>query len=88
MPPGERRSASRLAKAERGVWQRRFWEHALRDEADYRRHVDYIHYNPVKHGHVQHVRDWPFSSFRRFVQRGVYPLHWAGEGLDQRLERE
>jgi putative transposase len=60
----------------------------LRDEADYRRHVDYIHYNPVKHGHVQHVRDWPFSSFRRFVQRGVYPPHWAGEGMDQGLERE
>ena len=88
VPPGERRSASRLAKGERGVWQRRFWEHALRDEADYRQHVDYIHYNPVKHGHVQHVRDWPHSSFHRFVQRGIYPPTWAGEGMDRGLERE
>ena len=69
VPPGERRSASRLAKGERGVWQRRFWEHALRDEAHCRQPVDYIHYDPFKHGHVPHMRDWPYSSFHRFVQR-------------------
>jgi putative transposase len=85
---GEPRSASRIAKGERGLWQRRFWEHALRDEADYRRHVDYIHYNPVKHGHVQRVMDWPYSSFRRFVLRGMYPRDWGGEGVDEGLEVE
>jgi putative transposase len=59
----ERVSRSRLRKQERGIWQRRFWEHAIRDEEDFRRHVDYIHFNPVKHGYVQKVADWPYSSF-------------------------
>ncbi len=75
---GERVSRSRKMKGERGVWQRRFWEHAIRDNADYTAHVDYIHYNPVKHGQVQQVFDWPYSSFHRFVERGVYPQDWAG----------
>jgi putative transposase len=73
----EPRSPSRLRKGERGIWQRRFWEHAIRDEDDHRRHVDYIHYNPVKHGHASRVREWPFSSFHRFVRLGVYPPEWA-----------
>jgi putative transposase len=85
---GEARSPSRLAKGERGLWQRRFWEHAIRDETDYRRHVDYVHYNPVKHGHVKRVRDWPYSSFPRFVVRGMYPREWGGEGVDETLEWE
>jgi putative transposase len=75
-------------RGEKAVWQRRFWEHSIRDEADWRNHVDYIHYNPVKHGHVQHVRDWPHSSFHRFVQRGIYPPQWAGEGMGRGLEWE
>ncbi|AXQ29165.1 transposase [Solimonas sp. K1W22B-7] len=78
IPATERRSARRLAKQERGIWQRRFWEHAIRDENDLQRHVDYIHHNPVKHGHVARVRDWPHSSFHQYVAEGVYPIDWAG----------
>jgi len=81
LPKTEHRSKSRLNKGERGVWQRRFWEHAIRDEVDYQRHVDYIHYNPVKHGYVTRVVDWPFSSFHRYVKLGVYPANWAGTRL-------
>jgi putative transposase len=61
------------------VWQRRFWEHTIRDEGDYARHVDYIHFNPVKHGLVQRVRDWPYSSFHRYVREGILPEDWAGD---------
>ncbi len=78
LSPTERRSASRRSKGERGIWQRRFWEHFIRDEQDYARHVDYIHFNPVKHGHVTRVQDWPHSTFHRFVREGKYPLDWAG----------
>jgi len=60
---GERISKSRMQKQERGIWQRRFWEHAIRNEQDYTLHVDYIHFNPVKHGYVRQVADWPYSSF-------------------------
>jgi putative transposase len=73
LPKGEQRSASRVAKGERGIWQRRFWEHTLRDDDDLRRHLDYIHFNPVKHGHVRNVIEWPYSSFHRYVRSGVYP---------------
>jgi putative transposase len=62
--PSERRSKSREAKGERGLWQRRYWEHTIRDEADFERHCDYIHYNPVKHGHVGAARDWPIRRCR------------------------
>jgi putative transposase len=71
-------SASRAAKGERGIWQRRYWEHTIRDERDFARHVDYIHINPLKHGLVKRVRDWEPSSFHRFVQLGIYPADWAG----------
>jgi putative transposase len=77
VPQGEDRSASRLAKGERGIWQRRFWEHTIRDADDFARHVDYVHFNPVKHGLVSRAADWPFSSFRRAVARGHYPAEWA-----------
>jgi putative transposase len=76
---GERRSASRLARAERGLWQRRFWEHLIRDQDDFNRHVDYIHWNPVKHGWVQRVRDWRNSTFHEYVKRGVYTVDWGGD---------
>lgn len=79
LPRGERISQSRAAKSERGIWQRRYWEHTLHDARDFARHVDYIHINPVKHGHVTQVRDWPHSSFHRMVRLGVYPADWAGE---------
>ena len=78
LPPIEQRSASRRSKGERRPWQRRFWVHLIRDEQDYARHVDYIHFNPVKHGHVTRVRDWPHSTFHRFVREGMYTLDWAG----------
>jgi putative transposase len=73
----ERIRPSRRRQGERGIWQRRFWEHTLRDEQDFERHVDYIHYNPVKHGWVKRVADWPYSSFQRFVKMGVYPPDWT-----------
>jgi putative transposase len=79
LPAGERRSESRIKRGERGIWQRRFWEHLIRDETDLARHIDYIHFNPVKHGWVTRVGDWPYSSFHRFVDRGVYPPDWATE---------
>ena len=82
---GERVSKSRAGKKERGIWQRRFWEHAIRDENDFTRHVDYIHFNPVKHGHLQRVVDWPYSSFHKYVRFGIYTADWVGlhdDGLD------
>jgi putative transposase len=83
LPKEERVSSSRLRKRERGIWQRRYWEHTIRDEDDFARHVDYIHFNPVKHGHVERVAAWPFSSFHRFVRLGLYPEDWAGDSKDQ-----
>lgn len=77
IPKGERRSESRIKRSERGIWQRRYWEHLIRDDEDYARHVDYIHWNPVKHGWVKQVKDWPYSSFHRYVRQGIYPLNWA-----------
>jgi putative transposase len=73
-------SKSRLRKQERGIWQRRFWEHAIRDEKDFSRHVEYIHFNPVKHGYVQKVSDWPYSSFHQYVRMGILLEDWAGVG--------
>lgn len=78
MPATESRSAVRQARGERGIWQRRFWEHTIRDDADYANHVDYVHFNPVKHGLVARAADWPFSSFRQAVAAGVYPADWGG----------
>jgi putative transposase len=73
------RSASKSIHRERGIWQRRYWEHAIRDDRDLARHVDYIHFNPVKHGYVSQVCDWQHSSFHRYVERGVLPLDWGGD---------
>lgn len=81
LPDCNFRSASKIAKGERGVWQRRYWEHTLRDEEDWQRHMDYIHYNPVKHKHVKQVSDWPHSTFHHYVEIGVYPEDWAGSGV-------
>ena len=77
IPAGERRSQRRLAKAERGLWQRRYWEHLIRHDDDLRAHIDYIHFNPVKHGHVDRVAEWPYSSFHGYVRRGVLPEDWT-----------
>ena len=77
------RSLSRQRHRRRGVWQRRFWEHTLRDERDYINHLNYIHFNPVKHGHVACPCDWPYSSFHRWVKRGLYEPHWGCGGVSE-----
>jgi len=74
-------SGAHIARDRRGeyqLWQRRFWEHTIRDDRDLSAHIDYIHYNPVKHGLVSQVSDWPHSSFHRYVRDGLLPLDWAG----------
>lgn len=73
----QRVSPRRRQRGDAGIWQPRFWEHSIRDEQDFDRHFDYIHYNPVKHGHVDCPTDWPHSSFHRWVQAGVYDLDWG-----------
>ena len=73
----ERRSAVRVARGERAIWQRRFWEHMIVDDADYAAHVEYCHINPLKHGLFKQVADWPYSTFHRDVARGLYSIDWA-----------
>ena len=70
---------SRRSNGDLALWQRRFWEHTIRDEEDFARHADYIHFNPIKHGLVRRVRDWPYSSFHRYVRDGILPEDWAGD---------
>jgi putative transposase len=79
LPPAALRSKSQVRRRETGIWQRRFWEHAIRDDADFERHVDYIHFNPVKHGYVTRVCDWPHSSFHRYVKDGLLSGDWGGD---------
>lgn len=83
VPRGEELPASRRRKGERGLWQRRYWEHAIRGDDDYEHHVDYIHYNPVKHGYVTRAADWPYSSLRRMIALGRCPAAWC-PGLEVR----
>lgn len=78
LPRTEFRNPARLRRGERGIWQRRYWEHLIRDDAGYRACVDYVHLNPVKHGLVQQVADWPYSTFHRWVEHGAYPHDWMG----------
>ena len=85
MPATERRSAVRQRRGERGIWQRRFWEHLIRDEDDFQAHMDYVHFNPVKHGVVTRVVDWPYSTFHRLVELGVYAVDWGGSVENSRL---
>ena len=83
LPSSERRSDVRIARGERGIWQRRFWEHLVRDERDFAAHMDYVHINPLKHGLVERVVDWPYSTFHRCVEAGMYAKDWgvAVDGL-------
>ena len=74
-------TASRVSHRDGTIWQRRFWEHMIRDEGDFRSHCDYIHFSPVKHGIVQRARDWPYSTFHQFVERGTYPESWGGSEI-------
>jgi putative transposase len=77
LPREEMISLSRKNQGERGIWQRRFWEHTIRDEKDYENHLNYIHNNPVKHGYVQNATDWPYSSIHRFIKAGLLPKDWG-----------
>ncbi len=79
----ERRSPSRIRKSERGIWQRRYWEHTIRDEHDLRMHIDHTHYNPVRHGLCDTPLHWPHSTFHRYARKGWLPEDWAGHSLDQ-----
>ena len=79
IPKYEKITSSRLSKNERGIWQRRFWEHKIRDDSDYARHVDYIHINPVKHGYVNNASEWLWSSFHRYVKDGIIATDWAAD---------
>ncbi len=78
LPAIESLTPVRRTRGERGIWQRRFWEHTIRDDRDYSAHIDYVHYKPVKHGLVARVREWPYSSFHRCVKAGIYPADWGG----------
>ncbi|MGZ8219677.1 REP-associated tyrosine transposase [Methylomagnum sp.] len=84
----ERINSSRRSKGERGIWQRRFWEHAIRDDNDFERHADYIHYNPVKHGWTNRPAEWPYSSFHKFVRNGIYSPTWAASLMIKDLDFE
>jgi putative transposase len=82
VPWPDSRRASLVRKRESGIWQRRYWEHTIRDDQDYAVHMDYIHFNPVKHGLAAHPADWPFSSFGRCVALAMYPRDWAENGAE------
>lgn len=79
LPVTETISAVQQHRRERGIWQHRYWEHLIRDERDLENHVNYIHFNPVKHGHVARASDWPHSSIRRFIERGMVSEDWAAD---------
>ena len=73
--------ASRKHKGEQAIWQRRFWEHRIRDDEDFSHHVDYIHYNPVKHGYVKRPTDWAYSSIHRYIRQGVLSATWGSNTI-------
>ena len=85
---GEKRSASRVKHGERGVWQWRFWEHVIRDDRDYARHVEYMHFNPVKHGLAKRPMDRPHSSIPDYVRRGIVPADWGTDGTVEDMDLE
>lgn len=82
IPPGEARGASRITRGERGIWQRPFWEHRIKNERDLTAHMDYVHLNPLKHGYVSRIIDWPWSTFHHCVRAGIYPMDWLGVDSD------
>lgn len=82
MPKTELIDQSRKSKRERGIWQRRYWEHQIRDDQDLQQHVDYIHFNPVKHGYVMKASDWPYSSIHREIDRGNVTEDWGFLDVD------
>ena len=88
LPKASQLSHSKIKHREKGIWQRRFWEHLIRDEDDLQRHIAYIHFNPVKHGLVKSVNDWPHSSFHRYVAAGLLDIHWAGDETSEERWRQ
>jgi putative transposase len=82
LPKTETVSKARAQQGERGIWQHRYWEHAIRNERDHVSHIDYCYINPFKHGLVEKVRDWPYSTFHRDVKKGIYSENWACESPD------
>ena len=86
LPKRERINDSRKSKGERGIWQRRYWEHLVRDELDFERHVDYIHHNPVKHGYVNQAVDWPYSTIHEYITKGILVKNWAYEETGNEIE--
>lgn len=88
IPKTEWRSETRRRREERGIWQRRYWEHLIRDDRDFHAHMDYVHFNPVKHGHVTRVIDWAYSSFHHHLAAGTYPADWGNITLDSEIGRE
>jgi putative transposase len=83
IPATQIQNESRIRRGERAIWQRRFWEHLIRDQADFNAHMDYLHFNPVKHGLVKSVADWPYSTFHHLVAAQIYPPDWAaGEAIE------
>ena len=79
LPKTESLSQVREDAGERGIWQRNYWEHLIKNEFDYQRHFDYVHVNPLKHGLVARVIDWPYSTFHRCLKQGIYPDNWCGD---------
>jgi len=77
MPKDEYKCKSRITKGERGIWQRRYWEHLIKDEEDYNNHINYIHYNPVKHGYVDYAVEWKYSSIHRYIKNGMIDRKWG-----------
>jgi len=77
LPKQENISTSRRQKCERGIWQRRFWEHMIRDDDDLEKHIAYVHYNPVKHGYVDKAAAWPYSSLQKFIEKGLLDISWG-----------
>jgi putative transposase len=77
LPKREAIGQSRKSKGERGIWQRRYWEHLIRDEKDFEKHVNYIHYNPVKHGYVKQPKDWKYSTIHKYIEKGILKSDWG-----------
>jgi putative transposase len=86
--PARRLTPVQMHRREKGVWQRRFWEHRIRDEGELCGYIDYIHHNPVKHGYCAAPGEWPYSTFHRMVERGVYARDWQGDeaGISVRFD--
>lgn len=81
--PFQELSLSNVKRNEVGIWQRRFWEHQIQNEDDFAKHMDYIHFNPVKHGYAKRAVDWPYSTFHRYMNSGVYPVDWGTNDDDE-----